>query len=126
VILFEAGLRLSFDEITPGVRKAVVRLVVAGAALTWLAITATVGLLVPRHDRGAAIRPIGAVRALLKWEGTLGDPIGALLGVSVFLAVGSGKGWRPGSLLIDLGVGVLVAAAGAPVLWLLLREVHRG
>jgi NhaP-type Na+/H+ or K+/H+ antiporter len=146
VILFEAGLRLSFDEVSPGVRKTVVRLVVGGTALTWLAITATVALLYGEMDRGAAclvaailvvsgptvvlpllafIRPTGAVRALLKWEGTLVDPIGALLGVVVFVAVGSGKGWQPGAMLLDLGVGVLVAAAGAPALWLLLREVHR-
>src|SRR5262249_56087556 len=46
VILFEAGLRLSVEEIASSrVRKAVVRLVVAGAALTWLAVTATVLLL---------------------------------------------------------------------------------
>jgi NhaP-type Na+/H+ or K+/H+ antiporter len=146
VILFEAGLRLSFDEVAPVVRKAVIRLVVGGTALTWLAITATVALLYSDMDGGAAlligailvvsgptvvlpllafIRPTGAVRALLKWEGTLVDPIGALLGVVVFVAVGSGKGWRPGAMLLDLGVGAVVAAIGAPALWLLLREVHR-
>jgi NhaP-type Na+/H+ or K+/H+ antiporter len=146
VILFEAGLRLSFDEIAPGLRKAVTRLVAGGAALTWLAISAAVALLYPDMDRGAAflvgailvvsgptvvlpllafIRPAGAVRALLKWEGTLVDPVGALLGVVVFAAVGSGKGWQPGAMLLDIGVGVAAAAIGAPVLWLLLREVHR-
>jgi hypothetical protein len=61
----------------------------------------------------------------LKWEGTLVDPIGALLGVLVFAGVSSGKGWQPGAMLIDLGVGALLAAAGAPALWLLLREVQR-
>jgi NhaP-type Na+/H+ or K+/H+ antiporter len=146
VVVFEAGLRLSFAEVAPAVRKAVVRLVVAGTALTWIAITASVALLLPDMDRGAAflvgailvvsgptvvppllafIRPKGAVRALLKWEGTLVDPIGALLGVVVFVAVGSGQGWQPGALMLDLGVGAAVAAVGAPALWLLLREVHR-
>ena len=146
VILFEAGLRLSLDEVAPGVRKAVVRLVLGGAALTWLAITGTAVLLYGDLDLGAAflvgailvvsgptvvlpllafIRPAGAVRALVKWEGTLVDPIGALLGVVVFAAVRTGNGWRPGAFLIDLGVGVAVAAVGGPVLWLLLREVHR-
>jgi NhaP-type Na+/H+ or K+/H+ antiporter len=146
VILFEAGLRLSLDEVPSAVRKVVMRLVVGGGALTWLAITATVALLYGDMDRGAAfligailvvsgptvvlpllafIRPTGPVRALLKWEGTLIDPIGALLGVVVFVAVGSGKGWQPGALLLDLAVGALVAAVAAPALWLLLREVHR-
>jgi NhaP-type Na+/H+ or K+/H+ antiporter len=146
VILFEAGLRLSFEEVVPGVRKAVVRLVAGGALLTWLAITATLTLLYDDMDRGVAfligailvvsgptvvlpllafIRPTRDVRSLLKWEGTLVDPIGALLVVLVFAGVSSGKGWQPGAMLIDLGVGALVAAIGAPALWLLLRELQR-
>jgi NhaP-type Na+/H+ or K+/H+ antiporter len=146
VILFEAGLRLWFGEVAPGMRKTVLRLVVGGTALTWLAITASVGLLYSDMDSGTAflvgailvvsgptvvlpllafIRPAGAVRALLKWEGTLVDPIGAMLSVVVFLSVRSGSGWRPGAMLLDLGVGAAVAAVGAPTLWLLLREVHR-
>jgi NhaP-type Na+/H+ or K+/H+ antiporter len=146
VILFDAGLRLSLDEVPSAMRKAVARLVLGGSALTWLAITATVALLYDGMDLGAAflvgailvvsgptvvlpllafIRPTGQVRALLKWEGTLIDPIGALLGVVVFVAVRSGKGWQPGTMLLDLAVGALVAAVAAPALQLLLREVHR-
>ena len=146
VILFEAGLRLSLDEIPSAVRKVVARLVVGGAAFTWVAITATVALLYDGMDRGVAflvgailvvsgptvvlpllafIRPTGPVRALLKWEGTLVDPIGALLGVVVFVAIHSGEGWRPGAMVLDLAVGALVAALAAPAFWLLLREVHR-
>ena len=146
IILFEAGLRLSLREASPAVRGMVGRLVIGGSAITWLAITATVALLFGDIDRGVAfligavlvvsgptvvlpllafIRPRGAVRALLKWEATLVDPIGALLGVVVFVAVGSGKGWRPGEMLLDIGVGAAVALVGAPALWLLLREVHR-
>jgi NhaP-type Na+/H+ or K+/H+ antiporter len=60
VILFEAGLRLSFGEVVPGVRKVVVRLVAGGALLTWLAITATVVLLYDDMDRGAAFL-VGAI-----------------------------------------------------------------
>jgi NhaP-type Na+/H+ or K+/H+ antiporter len=146
LILFEAGLRLSFEEVVPEVRKAVVRLVTGGALLTWLAIAASAMLLFDDLDRGVAlligailvvsgatvvlpllafIRPIRNVRSLLKWEGTLVDPIGALLGVVVFAGVRSGEGWRPGEMMIDLGAGVLVAAVGAPALWLVLREVQR-
>ncbi len=144
--MFDAGLRLSLDEVPSAVRKAVARLVLGGSALTWLASTATVALLYDGMDLGAAflvgailvvsgptvvlpllafIRPTGQVRALLKWEGTLVDPIGALLGVVVFVAVRSGKGWQPGTMLLDLAVGALVAAVAAPALRLLLREVHR-
>jgi NhaP-type Na+/H+ or K+/H+ antiporter len=94
VILFEAGLRLSFEEVLPEVRKVVVRLVTGGALLTWLAISATVVLLYDDMDRGVAfvvgailvvsgptvvlpllafIRPTRVVRSVLKWEGTLVD-----------------------------------------------------
>jgi Sodium/hydrogen exchanger family len=60
VILFEAGLRLSFEEVVPRVRKTVVRLVAGGALLTWLATTAAVALLYDDMDRGAAFL-IGAI-----------------------------------------------------------------
>jgi NhaP-type Na+/H+ or K+/H+ antiporter len=146
VILFEAGLRLSFEEVVPAVRKAVVRLVFGGALLTWLALAAAVELLYDGMDRGVAlligailvvsgptvvlpllafIRPTRDVRSLLKWEGTLVDPIGALLGVLVFTGVKSGTGWQPGAMLADVGVGALVAAAGAAALLLLLREAQK-
>ena len=146
VILFEAGLRLSLGEVGGPVRKVVVRLITLGVLVTWLAVAASLLLLYSDMDSGVAfligailvvsgptvvlpllafIRPTRDVRALLKWEGTLVDPIGALLGVLVFQTVSSGEGWQPGEMLIDLGAGALVAAAGAPVLWLLLREAHR-
>ena len=146
VILFEAGLRLSFGEVVPSVRKAVGRLVLGGGLLTWLALAGVVALLYEGMDRGVAlligailvvsgptvvlpllafIRPTRDVRSLLKWEGTLVDPIGALLGVLVFVGVKSGTGWQRGAMLLDIGTGALVAAVAAPALWLLLREVQR-
>ncbi|HET9322413.1 MAG TPA: sodium:proton antiporter [Gaiellaceae bacterium] len=146
IILFEAGLRLSFGEVRPGIRKAVVRLVLAGGLITWLAVAATVAVLYDGIDRSVAvligailvvsgptvvlpllafIRPTRDVRSLLKWEGTLIDPVGALLGVLVFQSVSSGKGWQPGEMLLALGIGALVGLVGAPALLLLLREVQR-
>ena len=38
VILFEAGLRLSFRDVTPRIRPVVLRLVTVGLLLTWLAV----------------------------------------------------------------------------------------
>ena len=146
IILFEAGLGLSFGEVAPGVRKVVARLVAGGVVVTWAGVAATVALLFGDMDRGAAIligailvvsgptvvlpllafiRPTRDVRSLLKWEGTLVDPIGALLGVHVFQSVSSGRGWQPGEMLLSLGVGGLIAAVAAPLLLLLLREVQR-
>jgi len=38
--------------------------------------------------------------------------------------VKSGEGWQPGEMLLDLGIGAIVALVAAPALWLLLREVQ--
>ena len=150
VILFEAGLRLSFRDVSRGVHAVVARLVSVGVAVTWIGIAVAVALLFGGMDRGVAIligailvvsgptvvlplltfiRPTGDVRSLLKWEGVLVDPVGAILGVLVFLGVQSaragGAGWRPGELLLSVGVGALIGAAGAVALLLLLGEVMR-
>jgi NhaP-type Na+/H+ or K+/H+ antiporter len=150
VILFEAGLRLSVREIGPGTRRAVERLVAIGVLVTWLGVAAAAALLFDGLGDllplliGAVlvvsgptvvlpllafVRPARDVRALLTWEGVLVDPIGALLGVIVFHAALSGDGrravWRPGEMVASIGVGALVGAAAAGVLWLLLREIQK-
>ena len=149
IILFEAGLRLSFAEIAPGIRNVVVRLIAVGVLVTWLGVAVTVALLFNDMSRGVAlligailvvsgptvvlpmlafIRPTRDVRSLLKWEGVLVDPIGALLGVFVFHAVqsgGAGEDRIPDEALASIGVGAFVGVAGAVLLWLLLREVIR-
>ncbi len=147
VVLFEAGLRLSFVDITPRIRPAVIRLVSLGLLVTWLAVTGAVVLLfgglgvdVPLLIGAILvvsgptvvlpllgyIRPVHDVRAVLKWEGVLIDPLGALLGVVVFQLVTTGgfSGWHPGAMLLNLATGTAVGATGAGVLWLLLRRVQ--
>jgi NhaP-type Na+/H+ or K+/H+ antiporter len=143
IILFEAGLRLSFGEIVLGAHKVVMRLVVVGVVVTSAGVAVTVALLFAGLSNGVAlmigailvvsgptvvlpllafIRPAHAVRSVLKWEGVLVDPVGALLGVLVFHLVSSG--WQPGEFLLSVTVGMVVGVAGAVVLWVLLREVH--
>jgi NhaP-type Na+/H+ or K+/H+ antiporter len=143
VILFEAGLRLTFREVAVGVHRVLVRLLAAGVLVTLVGVAATVALLFGDMDRGvpwligailvvsgptvvlpllAFIRPTRNVRSLLKWEGTLVDPIGALLGVVVFHAVRAE--WQPGDFLIGIGAGALVGVVAAVVLRLLLNELH--
>ena len=150
IILFEAGLRLSFGEVARGIRNVVVRLITVGVLVTWLAVAVAVALLFNDMSRDVAlligailvvsgptvvlpmlafIRPTRDVRSLLKWEGVLVDPVGALLGVLVFHWVqsgGTGGGRLPGEALASIGAGAFVGVAGAAVLWLLLREVMRG
>jgi NhaP-type Na+/H+ or K+/H+ antiporter len=149
VILFEAGLRLSFAEVAQGLHKVVARLVVGGVLLTWLCVAGATLLLFNGLDTGVAFligavlvvsgptvvlsllafaRPTRNVRTLLRWEGVLVDPVGALLGVLVFHAVRSGghaHGWHPGSMLLSIGVGALVGAAAAALLWFLLPLLQR-
>jgi NhaP-type Na+/H+ or K+/H+ antiporter len=149
IILFEAGLRLSFGEVALGIRNVVVRLIAVGVVVTWLAVAVAVALLFSDMSRDVAlligailvvsgptvvlpmlafIRPTRDVRSLLKWEGVLVDPIGALLGVLVFHWVqsgGAGEDRLPGEAVASIGAGAFVGVVGAAVLWLLLREVMR-
>ena len=145
IILFEAGLRLSFAGVAPEQHPLVIRLVVVGVLVTCAAVAGAASVLFGGLDARVAIllgailvvsgptvvlpllafiRPARRVRSLLTWEGVLVDPIGALLGVVVFHAVSSASTgrWHPGEMLASIGVGLAVAAAAAGVLWVLLRE----
>lgn len=133
VILFEGGLSLRFSELATS--GAVVRnLVTIGAAVTWVLVSAAatfvagvpadLGLLVGailvltgptvvvplvRH-----VRPSGPSGPILRWEGILIDPIGALLALMVFEAVRAPDDVAPMQLAFDmvvtLGSGSLVGA----------------
>jgi NhaP-type Na+/H+ or K+/H+ antiporter len=149
LILFEAGLRLRFDELRGGARRVVALLIPIGLIVTLLGVTLAVRLLFG-IGWGASItigailvvsgptvvlpllafvRPSGRVRTILKWEGVLIDPIGALLGVIAFTAVlNSSKGSRtfhPGGLLLSLSVGAIAGLLGAVALWYLLAGIQR-
>jgi hypothetical protein len=65
------------------------------------------------------------VRSVLKWEGVLIDPIGALLGVLAFQTALASPAYHPGEMALSIGVGLLVGASGAAALWLLLRGLQR-
>ena len=110
LILFEGGLTLNFSEIRQ-VRTAVLSLVTIGAGITWLIASLAghyiLGLNWPVATLLGAIlvvtgptvigpllrfvRPIGSVGKVLKWEGIVIDPIGALLAVLVFEAIRTGQ-----------------------------------
>ena len=133
VILFEAGLRLSFAAIAPeraqprgpadharraghlARRRAAAALLIGGldtrVALLIGAVLVVSGptVVLPLLS---FVRPQREVRSLLTWEGVLVDPIGALLGVLVFHAAVTGQAWHPGEMLLSIGAGLLVAAVG--------------
>jgi NhaP-type Na+/H+ or K+/H+ antiporter len=129
LILFEAGLRLTLDELQGGIRRVVLRLIVIGVVLTALGMTFAVELIFglgwgSSIMLGAIlvvfgptvvlpllqfVRPGDRVRSVLKWEGVLIDPIGALLGVVAFTAVqanaAAGGGFQPGEMALSSGPG---------------------
>lgn len=145
LILFEGGLSLTFSEIR-GVRNAVLSLVTIGAVVTWVVATLAAGLILGLPWSVATllgailvvtgptvigpllrfVRPTGSVGKILKWEGIVIDPIGALLAVLVFEAVVSEHGLREvgtirsfveGAVLASvIGTALGLAAAGGFVL----------
>jgi len=146
LILFEGGLNLKFAEVR-GVEHVVRNLVTIGALATWMVVAAaaywivgldlvlsvllgailvvtgpTVVLPLLRH-----IRPSGAAGAILKWEGIVIDPIGALLAVIVFEVVAGGTVRNAGAhvalaLLKTVVVGGGLGVLGASVLVVMLKR----
>jgi NhaP-type Na+/H+ or K+/H+ antiporter len=145
LILFEGGLSLRLHElrhVATGVR----RLVLLGVPIAWIlgsvaarfvgglswsvalvfgAIAVVTGptVIIPllRHAR-LRRRP----SSILKWEGIVNDPIGALLAVLVFGVVATESG---GAALVAKGVGLTVLASavlGGLGAWLLAKAFRRG
>ena len=146
LILFEGGLTLRFPEVRE-VRRVVLNLISVGALLTWLLVTVAshflIGLTLPLALLfGALVIVTGptvigplmrSVRAkprvanILKWEGILIDPIGALVAVLVFefLLLGNPNtavSHTLLSLILFVVVGVLVGGVGGLIFTFLLRR----
>lgn len=149
-ILFEAGLRMRLEEMQGGAHRVVRRLIIVGIVLTAGGVTVAADLLFGIGWSSSVVlatilvvsgptvvmpllefvRPPDRLRAALKWEGVLIDPIGALLGVLAFTTVKAGaagnKVFHPGTMLLSIVVGFAVGALCAAVLWVLLRTIQRG
>ena len=131
LILFEGSLSLDFKEITD-TKMTIKRIVVFGALISWI-----LGSLSAHFLAGLSITTslvIGAllivtgptviiallrqakldskVSTILKWEGILVDPMGAILAVLSFEAAGvfTSTSVSPG-ILVKFGIGVLIAVA---------------
>lgn len=145
-ILYEGGLSLRLKELRE-VGGTVLALTSIGVAVTWvlgavaaryllqldwpIAILLTAVLVVTGPTVIGPllrqIRPKGKTMAILKWEGILIDPIGAVLAVLVFEAILSGQ-LHQAPLLIIQGVlltaliGLVVGLLAAGLLWLMLAR----
>lgn len=106
IILFEGGLNLNLAELH-GSGPVVWRLVTLGVTVTWAVATIAAHYVIGIDSRMSAllgailvvtgptvvmpllreVRPTGTVAAILKWEGIVIDPIGALFAIIVFEAV---------------------------------------
>lgn len=148
VILFEGSLTLRFEEVR-GLSVMIRRLVSVGMLASWgvatLAARAFVGfdwqlaalfgalvvvtgptVIVPLLR---SVRPRASIATVLRWEGIVIDPIGALLAVLVYqfiitrASTGSGQ-WDTITLVFlgVVGVGTVLGAVGGYVLGVLLRR----
>jgi len=146
VILFEGGLTLKFQEIQ-GLERVVRNLVSVGMIITWLIITVATHFLLGFDWNlsilfGAVmvvtgptviipllrtVRPNAKISNILRWEGIVIDPIGALLAVLVFEFIISGQADSAlshtlmtfGTILV---VGFAMGAAAGYLLGLILRH----
>jgi NhaP-type Na+/H+ or K+/H+ antiporter len=150
VILYDAGLGLDLAKLRGSTRRVTGRLITGGVALTWAFGAALAGLLFGMSVQAALmtgailvvsgptvvgpllrfIRPSERLQRVLAWEGSLVDPVGAILGAVVFRAVLTntdwGSGYQLGQFLLSIAVGVGGAVVGVALLWLCLRVLDLG
>lgn len=146
LILFEGGLSLRFGDL-PGIAGVVRNLITIGAAATWLVGTLAAWLLFD-IDLSLAIlfgaiiivtgptvigplldhvRPGGRVGPILRWEGIVIDPIGAVLAVLVFEAllheeVDEAFIETVRAIVITIGAGTAIGLVGAGIMVLVMRR----
>ncbi|MGA5192894.1 cation:proton antiporter [Streptomyces exfoliatus] len=152
VILYDAGLGLDLRKLAHHTRGVVGRLLVYGVVLTFLVTGAVAPVMFDMPLRVAAmlgmilvvsgptvvgpildfVRPSDKVRRILIWEGTLVDPIGAILGALTFHAVASshqidiGRGYQLGQFALSLAFGLVGGAVATALLWFALRTLRLG
>jgi len=146
IILFEGGLSLRIMDLRQ-VGTVFFSLITVGLLITWFLITFAayfiVGLDFPLALLLGAmlvvsgptviipllrqVRPSGSVGPIIKWEGIVNDPLGAILAVLIFEIIITGN-MQTSSLIIILGVikalvsGLVIGVAGAGIMILLLKR----
>ncbi len=135
IILFEGALTLNFGEVR-GVRSVVRNLLLIGAPISWFG-----GAIAAHYVMGLSwelallfgaliivtgptviapilrnVRPTGSISSVLKWEGILIDPLGALLAVLVFdyiiAEAGAPAGSIEGTIIAFFNTIIIGAAMG--------------
>ena len=150
VILYDAGLGLDLRKLTGHPRRVVRRLIALGVPLT-IALATCMALALLGMPQQAAlmtgailvvsgptvvgpllafVRPSERVQRILAWEGSLIDPVGAILGAVIFHGIVAGthrgSGAQIGQFLASIAVGVAGGAVGIALLFLVLRVLRLG
>lgn len=146
IILFEGGLSLRFSELKD-VGSDIIKLVSIGVVVTLVLVSISAHYLFNMRWELAVllgailvvtgptviipllrqVRPTGQVSSVLKWEGIVIDPIGALLAVLVYEVIFTSSFSEATSLALagifkTVFFGTLVGLAGAAVVYWLLRH----
>lgn len=146
IILFEGGLSLRFSELKDS-GGVIGNLVSIGVLITWVVISLSSYLIL---DFGVElsillgailvvtgptviipllrqVRPSGQVGSILKWEGIVIDPIGAMLAVLVFeVILTTGVTAATSAILMSvvktIFLGTLCGLAGAGIIYVILKK----
>ncbi|MGY0398476.1 MAG: cation:proton antiporter [Ostreibacterium sp.] len=142
VILFEGAMTLEFHEIRKHGRT-VTRLVTVGVFVTIVVVAVAAYALFDMDWRVAlllgtlvcvtgptviipilrSVRPTANISNILRWEGILIDPIGALMVVLVFAYIATDTNQQPFLVFAQtLGVGLVAGGLGALVLVFLVKR----
>lgn len=146
IILFEGGLHLRIEDLR-AIGKVVRNLVTLGALVAWIVAAEAAHLILGLdHDLamllGAIlvvsgptviiplirhVRPKGHTGRILRWEGTLIDPIGAMLAVLVFEAIATGRMEAAATVALmglvkTIVLGSLVGLIGARIMIFMLKH----
>jgi NhaP-type Na+/H+ or K+/H+ antiporter len=150
VILYDAGLGLELRKLTGHPRRVVWRLIALGVPITIALATCMALLLLGMPEQAALmtgailvvsgptvvgpllafVRPSERVQRILAWEGSLIDPVGAILGAVIFHGIVAGTHHGPGAqlgqFLASIAVGAVGGAVGIALLVLVLRVLRLG
>lgn len=142
VILFEGGLNLQIRELK-GLGKPVRNLIIFGALITWFISSLSAHYILGFYPEisillGAilvvtgptvimpiirSIKPTPALSSVLKWEGVIIDPLGAVLAVLVFEAVFASTPLRATFGIVQaISIGLILGFAGGLILIYLLSK----
>lgn len=152
LILFHGGLELVEERVDRPDNRIIRRLVILGALITWACASGAINALLDLPSVALAVllgaivivsgptvigpllafaKPQLRIRRILAWEGTLIDPIGALIAVVVFQYVqteATGPGAASGRVLAgsegflaSIAVGITGGFCGLALIWVGMR-----